>query len=161
MQHIKPFPVDRADYPKLRARIMARVQIVQMLDLDKEARCERTRHVEGPCWVLPIGMWNDGKGYRKVRWGAKVALYAHRAMYEIDVGPIPEGLVLDHGCRVHRCCNPAHLEPVTVEVNTARGNGVNHQFSPTGRFTSKGPDIQSLPGTLSAEIDRLFEKGVL
>lgn len=37
------------------------------------------------------------------------------------VGPIPAGLVLDHLCRVRRCCNPAHLEPVTQRENLMRG----------------------------------------
>lgn len=36
------------------------------------------------------------------------------------VGPIPEGLHLDHLCRVRRCVNPAHLEPVTQAENNYR-----------------------------------------
>ena len=35
-------------------------------------------------------------------------------------GPIPEGLTLDHLCRVRACVNPAHLEPVTLRENTLR-----------------------------------------
>ena len=45
---------------------------------------------------------------------------AHRFAYELLVGPIPEGLTLDHLCRVRHCCNPEHLEPVTSAENTAR-----------------------------------------
>lgn len=45
---------------------------------------------------------------------------AHRVSYEMLVGPIPTGLVLDHLCRVRHCINPAHLEPVTVRENTLR-----------------------------------------
>ena len=37
----------------------------------------------------------------------------HRLVYKLMVGPIPEGLELDHKCRVPLCCNPAHLEAVT------------------------------------------------
>jgi hypothetical protein len=53
----------------------------------------------------------DGKG------GARSA---HRFYYEQHVGPIPEGLQLDHLCRNTRCVNPAHLEPVTGAENMRR-----------------------------------------
>lgn len=46
---------------------------------------------------------------------------AHRYAYEATVGPIPEGLQIDHLCRVRCCVNPAHLEPVTQLENIRRG----------------------------------------
>lgn len=46
---------------------------------------------------------------------------AHRYAYGVSVGPIPEGLVIDHLCRNPPCCNPSHLEPVTQRVNALRG----------------------------------------
>lgn len=52
----------------------------------------------------------------------KISLQAHRIAYEIVRGPIPDGLVLDHLCRVSLCVNPAHLQAVTQQENVRRGN---------------------------------------
>lgn len=46
----------------------------------------------------------------------------HVVMWEMFEGPVPEGLQLDHLCRVRNCANLTHLEPVTPRVNTLRGN---------------------------------------
>lgn len=48
---------------------------------------------------------------------------AHRVAYETFVGPIPTDLELDHLCRVRRCVNPEHLEPVTHQENIRRATG--------------------------------------
>jgi hypothetical protein len=45
---------------------------------------------------------------------------AHRISYELCVGPIPEGMTVDHTCRNHCCVNPEHLELVTSKENTRR-----------------------------------------
>lgn len=54
--------------------------------------------------------------------------YAHRMAYQLLVGPIPEGLQLDHvkawGCRSTLCVSPNHLEPVTPAENNRRSNSV-------------------------------------
>ena len=73
------------------------------------------------CWLWTAQtIWG---GYGRVRW-KKRKMLAHVACYEILVGEIPEGLELDHACRVRCCVNPEHLEPVTHRVNTLRGEGV-------------------------------------
>jgi hypothetical protein len=46
---------------------------------------------------------------------------AHRWSYRYHVGPLIDGLHLDHLCRVRNCVNPYHLEQVTPEINAARG----------------------------------------
>jgi hypothetical protein len=46
--------------------------------------------------------------------------YVHRVAYELFVGPIPDGLHIDHLCRTQRCWNPGHLEAVTPAENVRR-----------------------------------------
>lgn len=80
--------------------------------------------VASPCWQW-IGARESRKGVKKYGhfWGGENHCQAHRWSYEHFVGPIPEGLQLDHLCRNTACVNPAHLEPVTARVNTLRGGG--------------------------------------
>lgn len=73
---------------------------------------------ENGCWDW-VGTLSQGYGRFYV--GARRTVMAHRWSYERHVGPVPDGLVLDHLCRNTRCVNPAHLEAVTQRVNTLRG----------------------------------------
>ena len=43
-------------------------------------------------------------------------------------GPVPEGMQLDHLCRVPGCVNPDHLEPVSAAENVRRGRGTKLTF---------------------------------
>jgi hypothetical protein len=71
-----------------------------------------------PCWIWKLGLTD--RGYGDSRWDGRNTR-THRIAYFGFVGPIPEGLVIDHLCRVRSCCNPAHLEAVTQFENVARG----------------------------------------
>lgn len=70
----------------------------------------------------------DTNGYGRVIIDGR-NMAAHRVAYEWLVGPIPEGLELDHLCKVRHCVNPAHLEPVTHKENTARGDTITARAS--------------------------------
>lgn len=72
----------------------------------------------GFCWLWDSSR-SHGYGSFNLRWKR---VRAHRYAYEILVGPIPEGLVLDHLCRNTLCVNPDHLEPVTQGENARRGH---------------------------------------
>ena len=72
------------------------------------------------CWLWTGGQISTGYGIFNAHPPASPVL-AHRFAYEDVVGPIPEGLHLDHLCRVPLCVNPTHLEPVTNAENVRRG----------------------------------------
>jgi hypothetical protein len=103
---------------------------------------ERVTRVD-ECLIWPTRRTD---GYGTYRGG-----YAHRFAYEDRVGPIPDGMTLDHVCRNRSCVNPDHLEPVSMGENTRRGTSpvaanarktacVNgHAYTPSNtRLTPKG-----------------------
>lgn len=92
--------------------------------------------MRGPdeCWPW-MGALISG-GYGQINAAGRTR-HVHRVVYEILVGPVPDGLTLDHECHTRevtcnlgdlcphrRCCNPAHLEPVTQQTNVRRGRGL-------------------------------------
>jgi hypothetical protein len=107
------------------------------------------------CWVFTDSL--DKDGYGRMRCGDK-KVRTHRLSYEIFIGSIPEGMVIDHLCRNRSCANPDHLEAVTTKENILRGetghilknkthcpqgheyNKVNTRVKPTGHRSCKECD---------------------
>ncbi len=76
---------------------------------------------ESGCFLW-VGFVNpDGYGLIQVDGSARGA---HRVAYELGKGSIPQGMQIDHLCRVRCCVNPDHLEAVTGKVNTLRGQSI-------------------------------------
>lgn len=71
----------------------------------------------GRCWLWRGVIAKDGYGHVTIE---TIQCLVHVVTYEWLMGPVPEGLQLDHLCRVRNCVNPSHLEPVTAKVNTLR-----------------------------------------
>lgn len=80
------------------------------------------------CWLWcgTIARHPDGFWYGLFAvWGRNIP--AHRFSYEINVGPIPEGLVVDHLCNTTMCVRPDHLEAKTQRANVLRGRSLHAQ----------------------------------
>lgn len=96
-----------------RQRVRAGASIQERLSLHRRVQADG-------CWV-----WTGSKtsGYGRI-YLDKSQKFVHRVSYEHYVGPIPEGKHIDHLCRNRSCFNPDHLEPVTPQENTLRGESV-------------------------------------
>ena len=101
---------------------------------------------ETGCWLWQGAVGHNGYG-RIGEHGREFR--PHRVTYEHFIGPIPDGLTLDHLCHTNdaecfdgadclhrRCCNPEHLEVVTIGENVRRGTARlthckhGHEFTP-------------------------------
>ena len=76
------------------------------------------------CWLWTACTNHDGYGnFSLHRGGRHWTMRAHRVAYELIVGEIPPGSVLDHICRVRHCVNPEHVRPASNRENVLAGIG--------------------------------------
>ena len=98
----------------------------------------RTGYPDRPdeCWLWPGA--KDRTGYGVIGFNGRMQK-AHRVAYELHVGPIPDGLMLDHICHTRDCFNPTHLEPVTNGQNgqNRAGLGANNTSGHRGVYWHK------------------------
>ena len=81
------------------------------------------------CWYWLAALTRSGYGTFAYQ-GRPIG--AHRLAYQLSVGPIPDGLHLDHLCKQTDCVNPAHLEPVTPRENSGRTEFARRTHCPQG-----------------------------
>jgi hypothetical protein len=99
--------------------------------------------LDGDCWT-----WTGaatGNGYGSVGHEGRTRS-THKLSYELLIGPVPEGLQIDHVCLNKLCCNPSHLEPVTGLENVRRALAVRFPAPPA-------PDPE-----YSARLIEIFER---
>ena len=116
----------------------------------------KVAHSPSGCWEWTGAVDLHGYGYLTIGSrldGTRRKAKAHRVAYEALVGPVPEGLDLDHLCRNRGCVNPEHLEPVTRRENLRRGLGLigeqlgrdccahGHPYSSANTYLSKGARV--------------------
>jgi hypothetical protein len=115
------------------------------------------------CWLW-IAKCNN-RGYGMFGLDRRMQT-AHRVAYELWVGPIPDGLEIDHLCGVRHCVNPAHLEAVTHRENLLRGSGFaainaakthcprGHEYTPENTYTNPNPNGGRICRTCKRARDR-------
>lgn len=97
------------------------------------------RGYETPCHIFQGSLNQDGYGQVTTRVnGPKSTKGAHVAAWERENGPVPDGLEIDHLCRVRRCIRADHLEPVTHAENMRRAVSDfckrGHEFTPENTY---------------------------
>lgn len=93
----------------------------------------------GPC-LMYIGA-DNGNGYGQFRYNGANG-YAHRYAWERVNGPIPEGLTVDHLCRVRKCVNVEHLELVDGPTNTRRAAATRTRCKNGHEYTDENTRIR-------------------
>lgn len=106
-------------------RVMSKVTTVKS-SVDFEEGCRKQ------CWIWtgPTSgskTQTRGNGYGRISYGGKT-MAVHRIIYTHFYGIIPHGKHIDHLCKNRLCCNPNHLECVTIKQNQRRKKKVHRMF---------------------------------
>ena len=111
---------------------------------------------ENGCWDWVGAATRDGYCQFCVpRSGKKVRqVYAHRYVYELHNGAIPDGMELDHLCKNRSCVNPGHLEPVTHKQNMERGFHATKTHCKHGHELTDDNLVRGLPNRRCLTCDR-------
>ncbi len=110
--------------------------------LEKIRVSESHRFAGSPCWEW-VGCIHPVTGYGQFKYDNRLS-NPHRFAYSYFIGPIPAGYEVDHLCRVRHCCNPMHLETVTVQENRRRRSmhkthcKRGHPFTPDNTYLRNG-----------------------
>lgn len=140
---IDPAPLERSGSWTQGASLMSSRSVSRPTAVERFIEKVDLTGPEDSCWQWTACLV---RGYGQFAVGQRKRAKAHRFSYEMLVGPVPEGLVLDHLCRNPECVNPAHLEPVSERKNILRGVGptaVNaarthciygHEFTPENTY---------------------------
>lgn len=95
---------------------------------DKDLSRLWSKVVKGPgendCWGWTDALSEDGYAYLGVGGRKGRKFLVHRLLYELVIGPIPDGKELDHLCRIPWCVRPDHQEPVTRRIHLLRGQTI-------------------------------------
>jgi hypothetical protein len=87
----------------------------------------------GDCWEW---MANTRKGYGSIKVSG-ISVYAHRLSWEMQNGPLQNGMLVLHKCDNPRCVNPSHLfvgtQKDNMEDREAKDRGADRRGNKNGR----------------------------
>lgn len=99
----------------------------------------------GACWEWTAS--KDACGYGTFNGGPVLkTIGAHRYAWLLLVGPIEDGLELDHLCWNRACVSPEHLEPVSHEENVRRGKAARRVYCVNGHRLADNKYESGRPG---------------
>lgn len=114
--------------------------------------------------LTPCNLWlwgQDSSGYGMLKYNGKPER-AHRAIWRMYNGGIPDGLLVRHKCDNRLCTNLDHLELGTIQENVQdredRGRGSKGESRPGSKL--KVSDILSIREDLRMYKDIALDYGV-
>lgn len=107
------------------------------------------------CWLWTRS--RDQHGYGRLRISRTFVEKVYRLAYELWVGPIPDGLEIDHLCRKPPCFNPTHLEAVTHGVNLVRARAAMTHCLRGHPFTSENTYVSARGSRNCRTCRRLYD----
>jgi hypothetical protein len=111
------------------------------------------------CWLWMGSVGRDGYGVVRTGGRSGKCQGAHRVAYELFKGPILDGMVLDHLCRVRCCINPDHLQAVTLRENIRRGMVGHYDRSRMRHHASRPPRFISVIDRFMSHVEKVTESG--
>jgi hypothetical protein len=132
------------DTPCSHANPYAISEVPEITDADSERFWSKVAVAgDDDCWLWTANVAPNGYGC--FYWQGRLER-SHRWVWLNTVGPIPDGLVIDHRCHTdsdckgglylhRRCVNPRHMELVTMQENSRRAK--EHRFGLTAENAAK------------------------
>ena len=124
--------------PRLTAEQLAQSAEKRFAKSVKEGPIPQARPDLGPCLLFTGSKSN---GYGQFRYEEKNG-YAHRYAWERVNGRIPDGLTIDHLCRIRHCVRVGHLEVVDAVTNYLRAVAVRENCPNGHPYTKKNLRIR-------------------
>lgn len=102
----------------------------------------RAKILVDDCWIWNGSLRSQSTGYGGIWWKGKT-WNVHRLVYELLIGAVPAGKQLHHTCRNRRCCNPSHMEVLTIAEHRKVETGLKthcahgHPYDEANTYRSK------------------------